>query len=448
MAAACVVPVVLPAVVAPEFRSLFIPRPVILFMPDVPRILVVAPHGSYRTSAFITAAQRLGVKVLLVSEGKHSIVSDYAHGLHIDPADEVAALELILAEAANQPVAGIVGTDDSTTELAARAAKQLGLPHNSPSAVQLARRKDKARACLSAAGLPVPEHRCLFLEQPLQKQLEAVFYPAVIKPVGMSGSRGVIRVNNPTELNLAIQRLQSMLQQEQQLDPEIANLLLVERYIPGDEVAVEGMLREGELQVLAVFDKPDPLNGPYFEETYYITPSRHTQDILDQLHRTVQAACKAYGLEEGPVHAECRINAEGIWILEVAARTIGGLCGRLLQFGTGYSLEELVLAQAMGKALPLQATSQGAGVLMIPIPEAGVLKRVEGILAAQRVPYIESVEIQLREGHELVPLPEGNSYLGFIFSRAPTAEQAEQALREAHACLKIVVAPLWKVNIA
>jgi len=417
-------------------------------MPDFPRILVIAPHGSYRTSAFITAAHRLGVKVLLVSEGKHSIVSDYARGLHIDPTDEVAALELILAEAALEPVAAIVATDDSTTELAAQAARRLELPHNPPAAVQLARRKDKARACLSAAGLPVPEHRCISLDQPLQQQLEAVVYPAVIKPIGMSGSRGVIRVNNQTELNQAVQRIQTMLQQEVHTDPDVARVLLLESFIPGDEVAVEGMLTGGELQVLTVFDKPDPLNGPYFEETYYTTPSRQARDTLDELHRTVQAACTAYGLREGPVHAECRLNAEGIWVLEVAARTIGGLCGRLLQFGTGYSLEELVLAQAMGKALPIESSSQGAGVMMIPITQAGVLRRVEGVLAAQRVPYIESVEIQLREGHELVPLPEGNSYLGFIFARAPGAQQAEAALRAAHACLKVVVAPLWKVSVA
>ena len=258
----------------------------------------------------------------------------------------------------------------------------------------------------------------------------------------------MIRVNNQTELNQAVQRIQTMLQQEVHTDPDVARVLLLESFIPGDEVAVEGMLTGGELQVLTVFDKPDPLNGPYFEETYYTTPSRQARDTLDELHRTVQAACTAYGLREGPVHAECRLNAEGIWVLEVAARTIGGLCGRLLQFGTGYSLEELVLAQAMGKALPIESSSQGAGVMMIPITQAGVLKRVEGVLAAQRVPYIESVEIQLREGHELVPLPEGNSYLGFIFARAPSAQQAEAALRAAHACLKVVVAPLWKVSVA
>ena len=417
-------------------------------MPDLPRLLVIAPHGSYRTSAFITAAHRLGVRVLLVSEGKHSIVSEYARGLHIDLTDQSAALDLILQEAARESIAGIVATDDSTTELAARAASQLGLPHNPAAAVHLARRKDQARTCLAAAHVRVPNHRCLNLAQPLSPQLSDIDFPVVIKPVGLSGSRGVIRVNNASELNLGIQRIQAMLQRETHLDPDVARLLLLEAYIPGAEVAVEGMLTAGKLQILTVFDKPDPLDGPYFEETYYTTPSRHAPDVLASLEQSVQAACAAYGLREGPVHAECRLNAEGVWLLEVAARTIGGLCGRLLQFGTGYSLEELVLAQAMGRSLPLEVAQHGAGVLMIPIPKAGVLKRVEGILAAQRVPYIESVEIQIREGHELVPLPEGASYLGFIFARAPSAAQAETALRAAHACLNIVVAPLWKVSVA
>jgi biotin carboxylase len=417
-------------------------------MPDLPRILVIAPHGSYRTSAFISAAHRLGVKVLLVSEGKHSIVSDYARGLHIDLSNQAAALELILQQAAKEHIAGIIATDDSTTELAALAAKQLGLPHNPPAAVHMARRKDQARACLAVANVRVPKYRCLNLAQPLARQLDDIEFPSVIKPVGLSGSRGVIRVNNSTELNQGILRIHAMLQQETQLDADVARLLLVEAFIPGAEVAVEGMLTAGKLRILTVFDKPDPLDGPYFEETYYTTPSRHAPNVLANLEHTVQAACSAYGLREGPVHAECRLNAEGVWLLEVAARTIGGLCGRLLQFGTGYSLEELVLAQAMGKNLPIEITQQGAGVLMIPIPKAGILKRVEGILAAQRIPYIESVEIQIREGHELVPLPEGSSYLGFIFARAPSAAQAEAALRAAHACLNIVVAPLWKVNVA
>ncbi|MDX1824071.1 MAG: ATP-grasp domain-containing protein, partial [Thiohalomonadales bacterium] len=183
-------------------------------MPELPRILVIAPHGSYRTSAFITAGHRLGVRVLLVSEGEHSIVSDYTRGLHVDFSDQSAALALILREAAREPVAGIIATDDSTTELAARAAQTLGLSHNPPTAVQLARRKDLARACLAAAQIPVPCHWRLDLGQPLSTQIEEIDYPAVVKPVGLSGSRGVIRVNSPTELRQAVKRVQAMLQQE------------------------------------------------------------------------------------------------------------------------------------------------------------------------------------------------------------------------------------------
>jgi hypothetical protein len=197
--------------------------------------------------------------------------------------------------------------------------------------------------------------------------------------------------------------------------------------------------------VLAIFDKPDPLEGPFFEETYYTTPSRRALVEQALIRQRLEAACHAYGLCEGPVHAELRLSEGDAWIMEVASRTIGGDCARLLRFGTGHGLEELVLAQAAGHPLPAVPEQGGAGVLMIPIPRHGILRRVEGVLAARRVRFIEDVEISRREGYELVPLPEGASYLGFIFARAPTPEQAEQALREAHGKLNIVVAPVMKL---
>lgn len=415
------------------------------------RVLVIAPHGSYRTSAFIAAAQRLGMAVLIASEGRHSIVSDYAQGLHLEFDAPAEALQRILDAAARTPFAAIVGTDDLTVELAAEAAGALGLAHNPPAAIHLTRRKDRARACLAQAGVPVPPHRVLDLTRPLAAQIRDLSYPAVVKPVALSASRGVIRVDDPRALQQAVTRIQALLAREYPPGEGGAgrrSRLLVEQFVPGPEVALEGLLQDGKLEVLAVFDKPDPLDGPYFEETLYITPSRHSAGQLAALAATVQAACRAYGLQEGPVHAECRFGPDGVVILEVAARTIGGLCGRLLQFGTGYSLEELVLQQALGAPPAAPARDGAAGVMMIPIPRAGVLKRVEGLLAARRVPGIESVDIQIREGHELVPLPEGSSYLGFIFARAATPDAAEAALREAHACLNIVVAPLWKASVA
>ncbi len=413
-----------------------------------PRLLLIAPHGSYRTAPYIAAAGRLGAEALVASPGRYSVVSSYAEGLHIEPGDPDAALARILAEARRRPFAAVLGTDDGTTELAARAAAALGLAHNPPQAVGIARRKDKARACLQAAGVVVPRHALLDLTQPLAPQATAVGYPAVIKPLALSASRGVIRVDTLQALEQACRRVQRMLATEPGLEPVARDHLLLEAFIPGRELAVEAMLHDGRLELLTIFDKPDPLDGPFFEETYYITPPRLSPAQTEAIRETVAAACAAYGLREGPVHAECRLNTEGVWILEVAARTIGGLCARLLRYGTGYGLEELVIAHAMGRPLAPQREEGAAGVLMIPIAQAGLLKRVEGVLAAQRVPGIEEVQIQIQPGNEVVPLPEGASYLGFIFARGPTPAAVEAALREAHARLNIVVAPLWRIGVA
>ena len=291
-----------------------------------------------------------------------------------------------------------------------------------------------------------PAHRHLDLHAELRAQLDAVNYPVVIKPIALSASRGVIRADDIDTLLSAIDRVRTLLDSLTDLSNEERRYLLLEEYIPGVEIAVEGMLSKGELTILTIFDKPDLLEGPFFEETYYITPTGLSSDLQQQVRAELQAACDAYGLQEGPIHAECRLNEQGVFVLEVAARTIGGMCGRLLSFGTGYSLEELVLLHAMGKEISLTSTQGAAGVLMIPIPKAGMLKRVEGLLQAQRIPFIEEINIQIREGHELIPLPEGSSYLGFIFAKAPDTEQVEQALREAHRQLDFIISPVWKLT--
>ena len=410
------------------------------------RVLVIAPHGSYRTAPFIKAANNLNIDVLIASQGEHSIVSDYVEGLHIDFNDPEQAIKIILSEASKRSFSGIIGTDDTTTELASQVAKKLSLPHNDPKAVNIAQRKDLARLSLKKSKVKIPEFDLLTTTKPLEEQNVHVDFPAVIKPVALSASRGVIRVNNDLELQQAVERVKTMLLEERQIEQSVRELLLLEEFIPGKEVAIEGMLHDGKLDVLAIFDKPDPLNGPFFEETYYVTPTSFSKNIQQEIKKTIFESCQAYGLSEGPIHAECRINDKGVWVLEVAARTIGGMCGRLLSIGTGHSLEELVLLHAMGKHIEIKKVESAAGVLMIPIPSAGILKRVEGLLESQRVRYISELSIEVREGYELVPLPEGNSYLGFIFAEAPTVEQAEQALRDAHNCLNIVIAPLWKIG--
>jgi len=409
-----------------------------------PRLLLIAPHSSYRIAPYLHAAQALGVEVLVASTSEHSLVSAVAEGLRIDLHRPEQALASLLDEARLRPFAGVIASDDSAVDLAARIAQQLDLPHNPPAAVRLTQRKDQARARLQEHGVPVPGFTRMDLQSDLAPQLAALHYPCVLKPLNLSGSRGVIRADNPQQAMAAAQRIAAIVAELD--DAEAQRHILVEDYLPGIEVALEGTLHNGKLQVLALFDKPEPLQGPYFEESYYITPSRLAEGQQALIARRVSEACAAYGLVHGPVHAELRLHNGEASILEVAARTIGGQCAQLLKQGSGHSLEALVIAQAMGKPLASATDNSAAGVLMIPIPRAGILRRVEGLGAARRVPHILDVEISVREGYELIPLPEGAAYLGFIFARAKTPEQVESALREAHAKLTFVTAPLWRLQ--
>lgn len=408
------------------------------------RVLLISANNSYRVSPYLEAARELGADVLLACDGEHSLVSALIEGVSIEPSDVEDSLMRLLAEAQHRPFAGVIGTDDSTVELASRVAERLNLPGNPPQAAVFARRKDKARARLWEAGVPVPRHCVMNLDDVQAGALPDIAFPVVIKPLSMAGSRGVIRANNPTEFRTACERIGRIITELS--TAEEREHVLIERYVQGDEVALEGLLIGAELTVLALFDKPDPLEGPFFEETYYITPSRLDPTFQRRIARRVADACAAYGLREGPIHAELRYDDENIWILEVAARTIGGQCARLLSFGTGATLEQLVLDHALGQPVAPNWNQAAAGVMMIPTPRPGVLRRVEGVLCAQKLPFIEHIEISRREGYELVPLPEGSSYLGFIFATAPMPEQAEAALRQAYSKLNVVTAPVWRLN--
>ena len=403
------------------------------------RLLLLAPPGSYRTASYLQAAGRLGVEAVVASTGRHPLATGPG-GLNLDLADPRGALAAILAAAAGRRFDAVVATDDLTVDLAGHVAEALGLPGNAPGAARLSRRKDLARAQLAAAGLPVPAHRVVDLRAPLAAQAAGFPFPCVIKPLAMSGSRGVIRADTPDALEALRARVAAIAAQAPFADER--DHALLEAYLPGDEIALEGLLRAGRLEVLALFDKPEPLEGPYFEETYYVTPSRHAAELQRHATGVVAAACAAYGLREGPVHAELRLHRGQAWLLEVAARTIGGDCARLLTFGSGIGLEELVIARALGRPVTAERAAGAGGVLMLPTPRAGILRRVEGVLEASRIPGIEAVEIAVREGYELVPLPEGESYLGFVFARTGTPAQAEAALRRAHACLRVVTAPV------
>ena len=409
------------------------------------RLLLIAPPNSYRTVSYLESARRQGVDVLVASEGEHSLVGAIAAGLHVD-LDAPEALDLLLQANMERPFNGVVATDDTTVELGSRIAQVLKLPHNPPQAAQYSHRKDLSRQVLQAAGVRVPDFRVLNLNKMIAPQLDGLQLPCVVKPLSLSASRGVMRADTQQQVQSACRRIQSILVAEAIVDDYVSSHVLVESFIEGPEVALEGLLHRGELDVLAIFDKPDPLEGPFFEETYYITPSRHSAAIQQEIIQCVRDACNGLGLCEGAVHAEVRIGKSGCAIIEVAARTIGGECARLLGFGTGHSLEDLVIAHAVGRPLAIKHSSDAAGVLMIPITKAGSLRRIEGITRARAVPFIEDILINIRDGYELVPLPEGSSYLGFMFACAPEPEQVEAALRKAHAELNIVVAPIIKVK--
>ena len=410
----------------------------------VDRILLLASPTSYRVAAYREVGRQLGLSVVVACDGSQALIADLIDGLRLNLSDTHSALRAIVSEHARRPFCAVVSVDDSTAEFAVVVAAELGLAHNPLSAARRTRRKDLARECLAQSGLPVPGFLRLDLGKPLAAQISGVRFPCVVKPLAMSASRGVIRADNADELRSACERIGKIVEHCADLDER--RTLLVEDYLPGEEVAVEGLLRAGVLEVLAVFDKPEPLEGPYFEETYYITPSSHPAHMLDKICERVAQACQAYGLLEGPIHAEARLHQDEVWIVEIAARTIGGDCARLLSFGTGTSLEALVLGAAAGYSVSTHRADGAAGVLMIPTVRGGILRRVEGVLEASRIEYIDDVVITVRAGYELIPLPEGASYLGFIFATAPEPAAVERALRDAHAHLKVVVAPRLPVQ--
>jgi len=409
-----------------------------------PRLLLIAQANSYRIAPYLAAAGRMGLDVLIASRGEHSLVSEVHAGLHVDLDDPQTALGDILHSARHTPFSGILGSDDSTVELAAMAAQRLGLPHNPPQAARLSRRKDMARAHLALADCPVPMHCLVDLDKPLPAQMAGLPWPCVLKPLNLSASRGVIRVDNEAEFVTACRRIKPIIAEAD--DSFEARHVLVEAYIDGVEVAYEGYLHDGKLHTLALFDKPDPLTGPYFEETIYVTPSQHDEATQKLVKQRVEQACAAYGLRTGPVHAELRIDARDAWILEVASRTIGGDCARTLDSGRDFNLEELVIALATGLMPDTRPADEARGVMMIPIKAGGILRRVEGINAARKVKLVEKVDIIAREGNELVPLPEGNQYPGYIFARGDSPEAVTQALREAGSELNFVVAPVMRIH--
>ena len=394
----------------------------------------------------MVAAEQHDIPLLFVTDGSSEIIPLDRPGFRVDLSDPDSAVKSICDQLPDCNIRAVIAPDEKIVEIAASVSATLGFPHNPVDALRISSNKFLARKTLEASNLPVPDFRLINLNQELNEQIDSLRFPCVAKPLSLSASRGVIRADSVSELIEAISRIKAILAVETSLVEHQKNLL-VEEYIPGSEHALEGYLVDGELETICIFDKPDPLEGPYFEETYYITPSTLDGDIQRQIKHVIQESCLAYGLRMGPVHAEVRVYDGQVWILEVAARSIGGDCGRLFELATNSSLEETILCRSMGKQQETIHFNCAAGVLMIPVTEDGIVRRVEGVTEAQSIENILEVRIDVRESNKLTRWPEGGKYPGFIFAQAQTPEIVESSLRKAYSLLKFVCLPEFPVFV-
>jgi len=397
----------------------------------------------------VEAARQIGVELTVASEQASTFAGANPAGLlTLDFKNPERAADDVHVFARTQPIQGVVGVDDDTAIVAAAIAERLKLKGNPMHAAEAARDKHRQRQLLADANVPIPRFALHLLSEDAAELATTIRYPCVLKPLRLSASRGVIRADNPQGFIKAHSRLKAILAQpEAAACGEPAWHYLVEEFIPGYEVALEGLVVNRRLHVLAIFDKPDPLDGPFFEETIYLTPSRVPAPLQAAIRDCADRAVRAVGIVEGPVHAELRYNERGPWLIELAARPIGGRCSAVLRFGAGglglgagVTLEEIIVRHSLGMPIPsLQRERLAAGVMMIPIPGAGALQEVRGVTEAKGVPLIEDVQITAHPGERLVPFPEGSRYPGFIFARGETPAVVEAALRDAHRRLEFVL---------
>jgi hypothetical protein len=422
-------------------------------------LLLFTNKLGYQTRSFEEAARRHEVRITYVTDRCHQLEDpwgDHAVAVHFEAPQAAAAA--VLEAMRGKGVNGIIALGDRPTVTAAYAARELGVPYNHPAAVEACRSKLRTREVFREAGLPTPWFRAMGLTPLPEPALLQISYPCVLKPVSLSASRGVMRANSHEEFRTGAARLKKLLSSPEIRATRESDLerMLVEGYIAGKEVAVEGLISDGVLRILAIFDKPDSLEGPFFEETIYVTPSRLPDEQQRAIAKCAGECARAIGLTNGPVHAEFRVDDENVWPLEIAARPIGGLCARALRFmdrsaaagrHDAIGLEELLLRQAL--QLPVSGwvrEAKASAVMMIPVPHSGTLEAVEGEAPARATPGVTELLITARWRDYIEAWPEGSSYLGFIFSSAETPEEAETILRQAHAKLRFVLTPRLPVE--
>jgi biotin carboxylase len=407
------------------------------------RLLILSSKLGYQSRSFAEAARRLGAEVAFGTDRCRKVDNLWGDGaLALRFENPEAAAEAVARLASETPIDAVLALGDQPTLAAAHAAARLGLTGNPVEGAWNCRTKLRQRQVLRAAGLPVPEFFAFRLDELLEEILPRVPFPCVVKPLTLSASQGVVRADNPAAFTAAVGRVRALIQSPPLTSSHRTDLdrLLVESYIPGREVAVEGLMTAGRLRVLAVFDKPDPLEGPFFEETIYVTPSRLPAEVQSAIADCAARSVAALGLTDGPLHAEFRIQEGKPWVLELQPRPIGGLCARALRFGPDrIGLEELLVRHALGfPGAGAEREVEASGVMMIPVPRSGIFDCVDGLDEARATPAVTEIEITARRHDPVLAWPEGSSYLGFIFARAQDPARVEQALRQAHARLRFV----------
>ena len=406
-------------------------------------VILIIPSASYRTGPFMNAIKKLDLKVLVISDKSQVFSGKYPDNLIIINFNHWKDKSVEISKwAKNNGLKAVIGVDEESIVLAANLSNFLNVDHNSIESVLLTKNKYLMRTELIKTGLCSPWFKIFSIYESSNKIINEISFPCVIKPTFLSGSRGVMRVNTKKELSEGIKTLNELLSLDElrKRGGKQSDYIMIEEYIPGKEVAIEGIVSEGKLTMLAIFDKPELLEGPTFEETIIVTPSVLTKKIQYSLLETLQVVVKALGIVKGPVHAEARINRNGNYILECASRSIGGLCSKVLEFQGGISLEELILRSYLGRNIEKSKLIGNArGVMMMPTEKKGILKEIGGVKDALVVKGVTDLQITVKPGEKLQPLPKGDRYLGFIFAGGNNQEFVINALKNAWSKIEIVL---------
>lgn len=399
------------------------------------KLLVILPANTYRAQRFLEAARKLGVDVFIATDSDFSPPdpsNSVIDGISFcDPKEAGRQIADIIR---HQGPMSVLAVDEAAVEVAEWTRVALGLIDHPNSGILATRDKRELRQRLRENNISQPK---TFDILELEQGRGEIPFPVVVKPSKGSGSIGVTKAQNQQELTKSLITVQDVIAKM-----TISNqCIVVEEYIPGVEFAVDILVTDGKLHVLVIFEKPDPLVGPFFAETIYVTPPHLTDSQLEALHSVIQKCIRALSINNGPLHLELRLTSANDWVpIDIASRSIGGNCSNALAFASNTSLEELIIQNALGlEVINTQRERRASGVYMIPAETLGTLVAVHGVEAALKVRFVEDIQITVKPGTKTVPLPFDNQYLGFIFAKAPGAKTVEKALRTARALLEIEV---------